>query len=42
LIVTELAVQEPSEAGLALKELARGVDIGAVQRAIDARLIIPS
>lgn len=41
LIVTELAVMEPSAGGLILKELATGVDIDTVQRATDTRLIVP-
>lgn len=41
LIVTELAVIRPSEDGLVLQELAPGVDVSAVQRATDARLIVP-
>ena len=41
LIVTELAVMEPSAGGLILKELAPGVDIDTVQRATDTRLIVP-
>jgi acetate CoA/acetoacetate CoA-transferase beta subunit len=41
LIVTELAVMEPSVGGLVLRELAPGVDIDIVQRATDTRLIVP-
>lgn len=41
LIVTELAVLEPTPAGLILKELAPGVDVEAVQRVTDTRLIAP-
>ena len=41
LIVTELAVMEPSVGGLILKELAPGVDIDTVQRATDTRLLVP-
>lgn len=41
LIVTELAVMEPSAGGLILRELAPGVDIDTVQRASDTRLIVP-
>src|SRR6202008_1057195 len=41
LIVTELAVMEPSAGGLILKELAPGIDIDKVQRATDTRLIVP-
>ena len=40
LIVTELAVMEPTAAGLILKELAPGVDIAAVQRVTGTRLIV--
>jgi len=39
LIVTELAVMEPSLGGLILRELAPGVDIETVQRATDTRLL---
>ena len=42
LIVTELAVMEPTAAGLILKELAPGIDVQSVQRATDTRLIVPS
>jgi acetate CoA/acetoacetate CoA-transferase beta subunit len=42
LIVTELAVMEPTAAGLILKELAPGMDVQSVQRATDTRLIVPS
>jgi acetate CoA/acetoacetate CoA-transferase beta subunit len=41
LVVTELAVMEPSAGGLILRELAPGVDIDTVQRATDTQLIIP-
>jgi acetate CoA/acetoacetate CoA-transferase beta subunit len=41
LIVTELAVMEPSVGGLILRELAPGVDIDTVQRATDTRLLVP-
>ena len=41
LIVTELAVLEPTLAGLLLKELAPGVDADQVQLATDTRLIVP-
>lgn len=41
LIVTELAVIEPSTAGLVLKELAPGVDVERVLRSTAARLIVP-
>ena len=40
LIVTELAVMQPTPAGLVLKELAPGVDIESVQRVTDTRLIV--
>jgi acetate CoA/acetoacetate CoA-transferase beta subunit len=39
LIVTELAVMEPTPDGLVLRELAPGVDVGAVQRVTGTRLI---
>jgi acetate CoA/acetoacetate CoA-transferase beta subunit len=39
LIVTGLAVMEPTAEGLALKELAPGVDVAAVQRVSGTRLI---
>ena len=41
LIVTELAVIRPSEQGLVLQELAPGVEVATVQRAAEARLIVP-
>ena len=41
LIVTELAVIEPSADGLILKELAPGVDVEEVLRSTAARLIVP-
>jgi acetate CoA/acetoacetate CoA-transferase beta subunit len=41
LIVTELAVMEPSVGGLILRELAPGVDIDTVQRATGTRLLVP-
>ena len=41
LIVTELAVMEPSVGGLILRELAPGVDVDTVQRATDTRLLVP-
>lgn len=40
LIVTELAVIEPTEAGLVLREVAPGVSVEAVQAATSARLIV--
>jgi acetate CoA/acetoacetate CoA-transferase beta subunit len=42
LIVTELAVIEPTEDGLVLKELAPGVTVEQVVKATQARLIIPA
>lgn len=41
LVVTDLAVIEPTDDGLVLRETAPGVDIDAVQAATSARLIIP-
>lgn len=41
LIVTELAVIEPTLEGLVLRELAPGISLDAVRNATDARLIIP-
>lgn len=41
LIVTELAVIEPTSEGLLLKEVAPGVTVEQVQAATEARLIIP-
>jgi acetate CoA/acetoacetate CoA-transferase beta subunit len=41
LIVTELAVIEPTDQGLLLKELAPGVTVSDVQGATEAALIIP-
>ncbi len=40
LIVTELAVMEPTQAGLVLKELAPGWDAEAVQHVTGARLLV--
>ena len=40
LIVTELAVMEPTAEGLILRELAPGLDIERVQRVTDTRLIM--
>lgn len=42
LIVTDLAVIEPTEAGLVLRELAPGVTLGQVVEATDARLVVPA
>jgi acetate CoA/acetoacetate CoA-transferase beta subunit len=42
LVVTELAVLEPTEAGLVLKELAPGVTVEQVVAATEATLIIPA
>jgi acetate CoA/acetoacetate CoA-transferase beta subunit len=41
LIVTEMAVIEPTDQGLLLKELAPGVTVSDVQKATEAALIIP-
>lgn len=41
LIVTELAVMQPTIGGILLKELAPGVDVEQVQRSTGTRLIIP-
>jgi acetate CoA/acetoacetate CoA-transferase beta subunit len=41
LIVTDLAVIEPTDAGLALRERAPGVSVEAVLEATEARLIVP-
>lgn len=40
LIVTDMAVIEPTDAGLVLKEIAPGLDVGDVQRATAAHLIV--
>ncbi|AKJ27569.1 3-oxoacid CoA-transferase subunit B [Caldimonas brevitalea] len=40
LIVTELAVMEPTASGLVLKELAPGVELAAVQNVTGTRLIV--
>ena len=42
LIVTELAVIEPTEQGLVLKEVAPGVTVEQVVAATEAKLIIPA
>jgi len=41
LIVTELAVIQPTPQGLLLKELAPGISVDAVQRATRVQLIVP-
>jgi acetate CoA/acetoacetate CoA-transferase beta subunit len=41
LVVTELAVIEPTEAGLALKERAPGVPVAAILAATEAPLLVP-
>ena len=41
LVVTELAVIEPTDEGLVVRELAPGVTIGQVIEATEAKLIIP-
>jgi acetate CoA/acetoacetate CoA-transferase beta subunit len=41
LVVTELAVIEPTAKGLVLKELAPGVTVATVVAATEAALIIP-
>jgi len=41
LVVTELAVIEPTDQGLVVRELAPGVSIGQVIEATEAKLIIP-
>jgi acetate CoA/acetoacetate CoA-transferase beta subunit len=41
LIVTKLAVLEPTDAGLVLKEVAPGVTVEQVVAATEANLIIP-
>jgi len=42
LVVTEMAVIEPSEEGLVLKEVAKGTTIDQVIAATEAKLIIPA
>ena len=42
LIVTELAVIEPTSEGLVLRELAPGISVATVRRATQAELIIPA
>jgi acetate CoA/acetoacetate CoA-transferase beta subunit len=42
LIVTELAVIEPTDEGLVLREVAPGVSVAAVQEATGAKLIVPA
>jgi acetate CoA/acetoacetate CoA-transferase beta subunit len=41
LVVTEMAVIEPTEAGLVLREVAPGVTVDAVVAATQAKLIVP-
>jgi acetate CoA/acetoacetate CoA-transferase beta subunit len=41
-VITELAVIEPSDQGLVLKERAPGVTVEKVMAATEASLIIPS
>ena len=41
LVVTDLAVIEPTEQGLVLKELAPGVTVEQVREATEATLILP-
>jgi acetate CoA/acetoacetate CoA-transferase beta subunit len=41
LIVTEMAVIEPTDAGLALRERAPGVEVAAIVAATSAKLIVP-
>ncbi len=41
LIVTEMAVIEPTEAGLVLRERAPGVEVDAIAAATGAKLIVP-
>ena len=41
LIVTEMAVIEPTAEGLLLRELAPGITVAAVRQATEADLIIP-
>jgi acetate CoA/acetoacetate CoA-transferase beta subunit len=42
LVVTDLAVIEPTDAGLVLREVAPGVSVDAVVAATGARLIVPA
>jgi acetate CoA/acetoacetate CoA-transferase beta subunit len=42
LIVTELAVLEPTEAGLVLREVAPGISVDQVIKATEADLIVPA
>jgi len=42
LVVTELAVIEPTSDGLVLRELAPGVSVAAVLRVTQAELIVPA
>ena len=41
LIVTELAVIEPTASGLCLRERGKGVDVETIQKSTSARLVIP-
>lgn len=41
-IITDMAVIDVTEAGLALREIARGQNVAAVQAATDAELILPA
>jgi acetate CoA/acetoacetate CoA-transferase beta subunit len=41
LVVTDMAVIEPTEEGLVLKELAPGTTVEAVREATEADLIVP-
>jgi acetate CoA/acetoacetate CoA-transferase beta subunit len=41
LIVTELAVIEPTDSGLCLRERGKGVDVEAIRKSTSARLVIP-
>jgi len=41
LIVTELAVIEPTASGLCLRERGKGVDVETIRKSTSARLMIP-
>ena len=41
LIVTELAVIEPTDSGLCLRERCKGVDVETIRKSTSARLVIP-